>query len=214
MSVGVAWQLGRDGHGVNRGGRALADKSVLPHPAALRPRGQRSGRPETGGFNRTGLGAGSEACAFGRIAAAAGTTARRDHTRMEGTAATASALQPSVVSEAAADCRRRRRTRARRLSLGSDAGRHTQCGTSRMNSEVVVRREVSKLDVRARSTAFCGLHQQIGQDPRVENEPAPDASASCRSTDPGWQSAHISRINRRCCLAPTSYYDPFFMSVN
>ena len=67
MSVGVAWQLGRDGHGVNRGGRALADKSVLPHAAALRPRCQRSGRPETGGFNRTGLGAGSEACAFGRI---------------------------------------------------------------------------------------------------------------------------------------------------
>ncbi len=36
-----------------------------------------------------------------------------------------------------------------------------------MNTMIVVRRAVSRLDVRALSTALCGLHQKIGQDPRA-----------------------------------------------
>lgn len=36
-----------------------------------------------------------------------------------------------------------------------------------MNKKIVVRRAASRLDVRARSTALCGLRLNIGQDPRA-----------------------------------------------
>lgn len=49
-------------------------------------------------------------------------TAGGDHARLEGATPAASALQPSELSQTAADRGRRRGPRARRLSLGGDAG--------------------------------------------------------------------------------------------
>jgi len=102
-------------------------------------------------------------------AAAAGPAASGDHACVEGAAAAASALPAPRGTEATADRRGRRRARARRLLVGGDAGRCRGRSDGRgVSSVVVVRRVASRLDVRALSTALCGLRSlQQQQDPRA-----------------------------------------------
>ncbi len=90
-------------------------------------------------------------------------TTRRAHACMEGSAAVASPLQSLELPQAAADRGRRRGAGARRISLGRDAGcagRDAERAAGGVTLVVVVRRVVSRLDVRALSTALCGLRWQ------------------------------------------------------